>query len=218
MSVNFKAMKQNSNKTATIKVTGTYNPRTNSPKAPFLKFNGECTEGGLEANNGEYGTQITVWGNDKKLNPFEYLPGEIDVEDFEAVSTYLKGKTVSFEYYSKTSGTGYLNYFVSSPIEVGELFDEESSEEDTPSKTAPAPVANGASIGQQINLSYDAAQRAHDKESKEPIKGHELLTRMDYYHGFLKPYINMVQNIDLEENQEIITRLLEEAVADESSE
>mgnify|MGYP003146629261 FL=1 len=216
MSVNFNAMKSTSNSTATIKIASCFNPRSKNPKAPFLKFNGECLEGNMEDNNGEYGTQVTVWGNNKKLDPFEFFPSDLDLNDYDTVAEYLKGKTVSFEFYSQKSDTGYLNYFVSSPIEVGELFDEESTEEDKPVQVAPTP--NGASIGQLINLSYDAAQRAHDKVSDEPMKGHELLTKMDYYHGFLKPYINMVQKIDEEDNKEIITKLLEEAAEEESSE
>ena len=212
MSVNFNAMKSASNSTATIKVVSCFNPRTKNPKAPFLKFNGECIEGGLEANNGEYGTQVTVWGNSKKLDAFEYFPSDVDSSDYEAVAAYLKGKTVSFEYYSDKSDTGYLNYFVSSPIEVGELFDEESSDDGTEEQTPTQYVdrQESISIGQTINLSFEAALRAHDKVSDEPIKGHALLTGMDYYKGFLKPYINMLQKTDVEESTDTIRRILEE--------
>ncbi len=211
VSVNFNAMKNTSNSIATIKVASCFNPRTKNPKAPFLKFNGECTEGGLEANNGEYGTQVTVWGNNKKLDPFEYFPDSVDTSDYEAVAAYLKGKTVSFEYYSQKENE-YLNYFVSSPIEVGELFDEESSDDGTEEQTPTQYVdrQESISIGQTINLSFEAALRAHDKVSDEPIKGHALLTGMDYYRGFLKPYLNMLQKIDVEESTDTIRRILEE--------
>ena len=222
MSVNFKAMSQNSNSTATIKVASCFNPRTKNPKAPFLKFNGECTDGNLEANNGEYGTQITVWGNNNKLDPFEYFPQDIDSSDYETVANYLKGKSITFDYYSQKSDQGYLNYFVASPIEVGDLFDEGQGDQ-------VAPVSNtecnhycqcparqeSITTGQIINLIYDAAQRAHDKVSDKPIEIHELLTRMDHYQSGLGAYINMQQKINVEEAQAHIQYLLETAAKED---
>ena len=101
---------------------------------------------------------------------------------------------------------------MSSPIEVGELFDEESSDDGTEEQTPTQYVdrQESISIGQTINLSFEAALRAHDKVSDEPIKGHALLTGMDYYRGFLKPYLNMLQKIDVEESTDTIRRILEE--------
>ena len=218
MSVNFKAMSQKDDGMATLKVVSSFDPRAKgSQGAPFIKINGECLKGNLEANGGDYGTQITVWGNNKKLNPFEYFSDEVDTGNYQSVANYLKGKTVSFEYYSQKTDTGYLNYILNSPLEVG-LFDDDQEGDDAPVSNSDCnhycscPTRQESiSLGQALNLAHDTVLKTHYNETKKPIAGHDLIGRMEYYMAFLLPYTNMKQNINPQENQETVARLLEEA-------